>query len=671
MASPRRARSLFLSPDKAELLAAKEINNLVQRVEVIPRKPVPRQGRRTNIVVETNLGNDSRMSTTSTLRAVDAFCKEYRPPSVALHRLSYLNKELPPPPLIEMPNQTLSHGNTVSRRSTQKHAAVQTTISIQSRYSTGVKNSTPSRLSTISSQHIASQQRDSEDRISIRSRFSAQDFPVELASPRSEPLTSASIDRRRPSLVGDLSKEDARRQNSGSISPGTVPHQEHDSAAVGRKIRISGLQEAEIASQVCQDIQDPLTGTDSNGIVLRSKSKRETTVGWTFHDGLVLRTDGKVENATRIRSEGGNLAVEPISKHMIPIRWTFHDGILYKATEIPRNEDGMLEAKSKRSLPIDWSFYDGLTIKSDGSIGAVSKVTGKSDEVAHGSKSRLMLPTGWTFHDGLIFAYPESVKLAHVAPDKSNGTETDASLKRPPIAWTFHDGLTLRTRSEVRNTLKTAPIDTGEIATKSKSKRSVGWSFNDGLVIRNVAGLSPTDGQLMTTTRSKRSITWTFNDGLTVKAHGRTGPSSRRVVTGSKSRRIIGWSFHDGLVIGRDDGVARRSPRSRRMAANTMPKQMPLSWSFADGLTRRRRPTSNGKGKGVDRNLHPLILGSKTVQRRHINYGFWDGITFQTIDKRPTRVSSQPQSKLRWSFYDGVSRTITGEASGQVPSQCG
>ena len=705
MASPRRARSLFLSPDKAELLAAKEINNLVHRVEIIPRTPVPRQGKRTDIVVETSVGDEIRKSTTSTIQAVDAFCREYRPPSVALHRLSYLNKELPPPPS-ETPNQTLSQDKTVSRRSTQRHAAAQTTISIQSRYSIRGKSSTSSRLSTISSQHIASQQRSSEDCISIRSRFSTQECTNDQAIPRSNHRASASIDHRRPSVAGDLSKEGVSRRSSRSISPGAVPHQEIHSAIVGRKIEVPGEQEAEIALLACQDKEIPHKSPNSTNIVLRSKFKRETTLGWTFHDGIVMKTDEKLDNTTRVPSGGENLALEPTSKPMIPIRWTFHDGIMHKVTEVPKNEDGISEVKSKRMLPIDWSFYDGITIRPDGPVGRSLEDTGERKESVHGSESKRMIPTGWTFHDGLIFPNHELVKGAHKSPDKSNGTETEASSKRLPIAWTFHDGLSLRTDPEAKNIAKSAPISNGEIIVKSESKRSVGWSFNDGIVIRNGAGSSPKEGDLVTRSKSERSVTWTFNDGLMItakrrtgpnsertvtrskagraigwtfndglmiKAKGRTGPNSNRVVTGSKSRRTVGWNFHDGLMISRDGGVARRSPQSRRLATDIMSNRFPLGWSFSDGLTLSQRPNSKGKGKGkgVDRNLHPLVLRTKTMQRRRINYGFWDGITFETADGSSNRglAQPQPQSRLTWSFHDGVSRKLIDEAAGQVCTQ--
>ena len=549
MASPRRARSLFLSPDKAELLAAKELNNLVHRVEVIPRKPVPRQGRRTDIVVERSAGDESRMSTTSTINTVDAFCREYRPPSVALHRLSSLDKELPPPPPSETPNQILTHGNAISRTSTQKNAAAQTIISIQSRYSTRIKPSTPSRLSTISSQHIcsqhiSSQQRDSEDRISIRSHFSTQEIPTDQAVPSAKPRASLAIDRRRPSIVGDVINEEVKRRRSGSISPGTVSHQENNPAAAVHEIPIPipGRQEADIDPRACQDIGSPLTGTDSKEIVLRSKSKHKPSVGWTFSDGLILRTDDKLKSTSGMSSGGGNLASKPRSKSVIPIRWTFRDGIVYKVTKVPKNEDGMLEAKSKRVLPIGWSFYDGLTIRPDGSVKGVSKATGKSVEIVPESKSKRMIPIGWTFHEGLIFATNESiksavsprdksnstgtevsskrlpitwtfheglmlgtresVKSAPISPEKGSGSETEASSKRLPITWTFHDGLSLGTDSKVKDFTKTAS-ESGEIAMESKLKRTVGWTFNDGLIIRNTAAILPNDRELATTSRKR------------------------------------------------------------------------------------------------------------------------------------------------------------------------
>lgn len=302
MASPRRARSLFLSPDKAELLAAREVNNLVHRIEVVPRKSVPRQGRRTNIVVQTESGRESRMSTTSTIKAVETFCSEYRPPSVALHRLSYLNKDLPPPPPPETPTEKSHQSIAVSRTSTQKNAAAQTIISIQSRYSTRIKPSSPSRLSIISSQ-----ERDSEDRISIRSRFSTQEFATDDAVARSEPQISVGIDRRQLPDGEDRSKKDARRKNSGAISPGTLPHHEtaaavddrgmqtsglrevelasgnisprtvpqHEivSLAAGREIEVSGLREVELDSRALQIVpQEPLVSTQGKDIVPRSMS---------------------------------------------------------------------------------------------------------------------------------------------------------------------------------------------------------------------------------------------------------------------------------------------------------------------------------------------------------------------------------------------------------------
>ena len=66
----------------------------------------------------------------------------------------------------------------------------------------------------------------------------------------------------------------------------------------------------------------------------------------------------------------------------------------------------------------------------------------------------------------------------------------------------------------------------------------------------------------------------------------------------------------------------------------------------------------------MDRNLHPLVPRSKSVQRRRITYNFWDGVKFTTIDGGSTRVSAQPKSKLTWSFYDGVTRKTIDGASG-------
>lgn len=592
MASPRRARSLFLSPDKAELLAAKELNNLVHRVEVVPRKPVPRQGRRTDIVVERSAGDESRMSTTSTIKTVDAFCREYRPPSVSLHRLSYLDKELPPPPPSETPNQTLTHGNAVSRTSTQKNAAAQTIISIQSRYSTRIKPSTPSRLSTISSQHISSQQRDSEDRISIRSHFSTQEITIDQAIPSPKPRVSLAIDRRRLSVVGDVSNEDVKRRRSGSISPGTVPHQENNLAAAVREIQIPRRQEADSDPRACQDIQGPLTGTDSKEIVLRSKSKHKPSVGWTFSDGLILRTDDKLNSTTGTSSGAENLALEPRSKSVIPMRWTFRDGIIYKITKVPKNEDGMSEAKSKRILPIDWSFYDGLSIRPDGSVKGVSKATGKSVEIVPESKSKRMIPIGWTFHEGLIFATHESIRSAVNPRGKSNGTGTEASSKHLPIAWTFHEGLTFGTH-ESEKSAQTSRDKSNGIETGVSSKRlPITWTFHEGLTLGThdsvksaLISHEKSSGSETEASSKRLPITWTFHDGLSlgtdskVKDFTKTAPESGEIATESKSKRTVGWTFNDGLIIRNAAGIL---PNDRDLVTIPRKKSRPKPSSPAD-----------------------------------------------------------------------------------------
>ena len=663
MASPRRARSLFLSPDKAELLAAKEINNLVHRVEVIPRKPVPRQGRRTDIVVERSAGDESRMSTTSTIKTVDAFCREYRPPSVSLHRLSYLDKELPPPPPSETPNQTLSQGNAVSRRSTQKNAAAQTVISIQSRYSTRIKPSTPSRLSTISSQHISSQQRDSEDHISIRSHSSIQDIPVDQAVTRSKPRASLAINRRRPSVVGDVIKEDVRRRRSGSISPGTVPDRENNSAAAGREIQSSGRQEADTDPRGCQDIQDPFMGTDNKDVVLRSKSQHKPSVGWTFNDGLILRTDDKLKSTTGTSSggenlalepftgtnskeivlrsksqhkpsvgwtfndglilrtddklksttgtspEGENLALEPRPKSMLPIRWTFRDGIIYKATRVPKNEDG---TKSKRLLPIGWSFYDGLTIRPDGSVKAVSKASGKSVDSVHGSNSKRMIPIGWTFHEGLIFATHESIKTALSSRDKSNGTETESSSKRLPITWTFHEGLVFGTHESVKSALVSRDKSNDTGTEVSPKRLPISWTFHEGLTLGThesvkSALVSRDDGNGTETEASSRRlpITWTFYDGLSLGTDSKvsntpkTAPDNGEIAAESKSKRTVGWTFNDGVVIRNVAGTSPNDPSDRVLVTTPRKRRRIQTTSPADGAEETAGETAGDAGGEV------------------------------------------------------------------------
>ena len=556
------------------MFAQKEINSLVQHVEVIPRKPVPRQGGRTDIVVEESTGDESRTST-SAIKTVDNFCKEYRPPSVDLHRISVLDKELPPPPPTDTPT------------STQKHAAAQTVISIQSRYSSRITPSTPSRLSTISSKHISSQQRDSEDRISIRSHFSTQDSSIGQTAPRSEPRTSIAIDRRRPSVGENSIKEDIRRPRSGSISPCTVPHQDNNQVTVASESQVPKSREAEIVPWAGRNIQNPSTGVHSKEIVPRSKSARKSSVGWSFNEGFVLRIDDNPKNTTEISSTGENLALEPVSKPMVPIRWTFRDGIIYKATKIPKNANGVSGAKSNRMLPIGWSFYDGLTVRPDGSVKAILKTTGKSEKIVRASKSRSMVPIGWTFHEGLIFA----AKSDPNARDKSNCTQMEARSKRLPVAWTFYDGLsfgvTKSNGTEMEGRPKRLPIT---------------WTFYDGLSL----GITKSNGTAKEASSKSRPITWTFYDGLSlgtnprVKDTTKTTPNSNEIATESRSKRSVRWTFNDGVVI---RSVPEMSPNPQVLVRTPPKRSRPPTSSPANGVEKTAEGAENevgATGDGVD-----------------------------------------------------------------------
>ena len=648
MASPRRARSLFLSPEKAELLAAREVNNLVHRVEVVPRKAGPRQGPRTDIVGKNDSEDQSRMSKASTINAVDHFCQEYRPPSVALHRMSYLEKELPPvPPSNLVPN----HSNALSRSLTQRDAACQTVVSIRSRYSIQTKPFTPSRLST-----IASLEHDSLDRISIRSRYSTQDpVPVDHTLSRSEPHTSVTTARRPLSGVGETNSGISNRGKSGSISPTTIPYNETVPEVVDPAIETLSPQGVQTDRWALQAIpQEPLAM--SRETVSTSRSRRKTSVGWTFHDGLILRPEDRLRSTPGTATDDVNLYSGPRSKNMVPISWTFRDGIIFRADQRLKTDDGTSKAKSRRMIPIGWSFYDGLSLRPDGSVEATSKATGRSEEIVPRSKSKRLIPIGWTFQQGLIFTTDGSVHNALTSSNKIKDIEAEARSQRLPIAWNFHDGLMLGTNTKAKTISKKAPTKT-DATTGSESKRTVGWTFNDGLMIRNRSRTSPNSVRTATRTKPKSRVTWTFNDGLTVKTHVGASSKNRRIAAGTKARRTVGWSFYNGLEI---RTYAKRSSQNREMSLGTEPKGLPVSWTFHDGLTFKQRSSPKRKGKGVDRNLHPLINKAKRVQRKRITYNFWDGVTFRTIDGASSRVVTQPKSKLGWTFYDGVSRTTTG-----------
>ena len=565
---------------------------MVHRVDVVPRKPVPRHGRQTNDGWETNAGRESRASSTSSINAVDTFCDEYRPPSVSIHRLSNLHKDLRPSPSSKTPNQTLSHSTALSRTSTQRHAAAQTVISIQSRYSTRVKPSTPSRLSTHSS-HIASQHRDSEDRMSIRSHFSAQDSATGQAVPRVEPRASVAIDRRQRSVAGISSKKHVGRQNSGSVSPGTLPDQETRPTVAAREIQFPGRQGTEFDSRICRDIQDPRIGRDRREVALRRKSTRETSVSWTFHDGFILRTGDSPKSRTGMAPRGENLALESRSKPMIPIRWTFRDGIIYKAVVVPNKANGVSGARSRRLKPIGWSFYDGLTIRSVDLVKATSKAKGDKEETVRASKSNRIVPIGWTFHEGIIFAGHRSV---------GDGTVM-ASSKRFPISWTFHDGLTITTQRPVNSILNPSNENNGTRAEGSLNRLPVTWTFHEGLK---------------------------FVTHEPVKSALASSDNSNGVKTEAVTRRLpITWSFHDGLTISTNEPISRDAKYSEKRNGTEKEvsiKRLPITWTFYDGLSVGANVSQNAKA--ASNNSEST---SESKSKRSVGWTFNDGIFIRNV----------------------------------------
>ena len=634
-ASPRRARSLFLSPEKAELLAAKEINTLVRHVEIVPRKPVPRRGKRTDIVVETSR-DESRMSTSSTINAVDKFCGEYRPPSVALHRLSYLDKELPPPPTEpKIPNRSL----TLSTPPLQKDAAVQTAISVQIHRPPQIQAPTPRRLSTISSQ-----QRESRDRISIRSRFSTQD---DDSFHSFEPLASVPNDPQRRSDTRDSTEGYMKRGGICSISPGS----EHQRSISSNCAIQRPTHEAEAEPQPLQVRQNSFRVIDTRSKEITSGMNygRKLSVSWTFYDGFILRTKSKSEAtaARDINSARG-------TKALIPIRWTFHDGIIYQVSGPRNNKSTASEGKSTHIFPIGWSFYDGLTMRRDGSAEPLPRSKSHSGEGANGSKFKRLVPIGWTFHEGLVFAIKAPPGNAVSPSPKEPDTRINRGLGSIPTARNDHGSLVCRKESLLQSTEQDGLGYRAEIISTSVNQPSM-----SGPVIKS-AKQSTTDRELRSTAKSRHTISWTFNDGLTFKSKARVKANRKSIVTSSKRKRSIKWTFNDGLVIRKTGGVPELRPLSRSTANGTKPKLMPIAWTFHDGLMFRNRPTDKDKGKGIDRHLHPAMPKAEIIRRFRITYNFWDGIQFKTVDGKLNRLSvSQPHSKVTWSFHDGFARKMT------------
>lgn len=204
MASPERARFLFLSSHVSSLVDTKSgrrsNNNGGNRTYL---HELEEHDKKKDDAAWDSGDDNGHPSRTSTIRAVEDFFQEYRPPSFRLKRLSYLDKALPPPPPADSDagDEPTDEDYVLAGREN-----IGTHIATRSRYST------QSNISAASTSRRGSNHK----RVSVRSRYSTQTAESEHVSDVSLENERPRPDRR-PSQISERRRTYPRKQSRGSI----------------------------------------------------------------------------------------------------------------------------------------------------------------------------------------------------------------------------------------------------------------------------------------------------------------------------------------------------------------------------------------------------------------------------------------------------------------------
>ncbi|KAK4697560.1 hypothetical protein P7C71_g534, partial [Lecanoromycetidae sp. Uapishka_2] len=201
MASPERARSLFL-PSVVTASHDTETGgkNSGQGAKKNYLHDLEEHDKKVDEAAWESEEESGRPSRTSTIRAVEDFFQEYRPPSFRLKRISYLDKALPPPPPLELDAEDNLTG--VAHVS-DLHESAQTDAAVHNRHATRSSVSAPRRSSD-------------GTRVSVRSRYSTQTIEPnrisELSVKEEWPRSN-----KQPSQLAELSRRYSQKQSRGSI----------------------------------------------------------------------------------------------------------------------------------------------------------------------------------------------------------------------------------------------------------------------------------------------------------------------------------------------------------------------------------------------------------------------------------------------------------------------
>jgi len=279
MASPDRARSLFLS----SYVAAPVENQSSDEGTILYPHGLPKHRKIVDDAATDSGEETSGPSRTSTIRAVEDFFKEYRPPSFRLIRLSYLDKALPPPP---PPDLDQDNDSTDGEYVPESHEYTQTEVAIHSHYST---------RSSVSS--TSAPRRDSNrTRVSIRSRYSTQTTESNRVS-----AVAAEDEWPRPSRrlseTSEQSRTYSRKQSRGSIPyRGTVLEDVNEEKETHKEKELHVPTAPERDPWLLEQTRESL---DSDELALGSNSKGIGVVG----EGPAVRNNGGVKNIMKTSSD--------------------------------------------------------------------------------------------------------------------------------------------------------------------------------------------------------------------------------------------------------------------------------------------------------------------------------------------------------------------------------
>ena len=686
----------------------REAQNLILRVSLAPRSTSRR--RKPPLYEQDYSARESQISDVShasTIKAVEAFTGDYRPPSLVLN----INKDLPPPPPTARYSPHLTA--TPSRAGSKK----------QKRPLRQPKNPEPKQTKSIRREqkemhrysHASTQTtppHGSPQRGMTRATSPLNDLPS-APSPRrrlpkarpSSHITNPSSDGKRLSdrlerpfdpQLGEVDEEEV--YNTVEPPKPLLVRKETDASSANSSPAGSHKGKAnyhdEQGDQFVFFDDDPVAAANENFVsttqdtavatIPRSLSvttKPRPSLAYTFDEGLTFKRRATISAPTSSRGHKE-------ARQAIPIGWTFHNGLSMSrrnqgslSEPMPVYADGTssdLTGSARQNLSVarsdpykgfslHWSFDEGWTIGHGyGRKVAVSALP--EDAIRRKSGG---MPLGFTFHKGLYVKVDSSMKhmieenaeqdatqaaLSFPLPDELAGEPRDGNERMPPtaksvskrfpLAFTFHDGLYVRTTAKPEHLSARSTSSIPNV--QYDDTHNLGGEVQDDGVARD---------ELNTVEKHRSESPPPLN--ATLDSHLRLQKAAKRDKYMSQVRSV---SFQDPSSSKHPARQVRDGKPASRTVSHTTSHQL----ATTEGII--VRPKEKDQQPSRSSVIHHPTFTSPSTGRRSLRFSFYDRVTYNRVSAIQT---SNPKSSKRLAFtwHDGLTyrvRTIASKPSGQA-----